>query len=110
MNRKNINIVGINEDNHSSAKNICKNKGIKYNDFLRPIIMDIISSTDERLKSKPKNNNEKQFRLNNIITNENFNTLCNICENIGVSKSSYLKIKIAEELLKYPSYMKTELK
>ena len=104
MNRKNINIVGINEDNHSSAKNICKNKGIKYNDFLRPIIMDIISSTDERLKSKPKNNNEKQFRLNNIITN------CNICENIGVSKSSYLKIKIAEELLKYPSYMKTELK
>lgn len=110
MNRDRILITSVNSDNHKDVKNICKNKGIRMNDFLRPIIMDLIDSSDERLKLKPKNKKTKHFGLSNIITKEKNQQLTNICDNIGVCKSAYLKIKIAEELLKYPSYMKNELK
>lgn len=110
MIRDTISIRSINLENHNSAKNICKNKGIKYNDFLRPIIMELINSTDDRFKKEPTNKKKQHFILNNCITKEKNKQLTNICKNIGVSKSAYLKIKIAEELLKYPSYMKTELK
>lgn len=106
MGRNKINIRGVNIDNFKSVKNICKNQGKTFKDFARPIILKIIEDADPKLKIKCKSKETKDFRLTEVISNEKYQELKNICDNIGVGISTYLKMKMAEELLKYPEYLK----
>jgi hypothetical protein len=110
MSRQDIRIPGFKADNHKSAKNICKNKGFTFNDFIRPKIFKIIEDADYRLKLPTTTTSKKEIKLDKVIGLDKYNELKNICDNTGVSISAYLKIKITEELLKYPSYLKELMK
>lgn len=106
MERKNVSVRGMNLDIYTSVKNICKNQGTTFKDFTRPIIMGLIDKTDDKYKGVCIQTEKKTIRLSEIISQSQYNQLKNICDNIGVPISSYLKIKIAEELLNYPGYLK----
>jgi hypothetical protein len=105
MDRKNVSVRGLNIDTFTSVKNICKNQGTTFKDFARPLILDLINETDDKFKKPCPSKEKKTIRLSEVISQAKYKELENICENIGVSISAYIKIKMSENLLKYSDYL-----
>ena len=100
----------MNNDSYFELKNICKNKGYFLVDFIRPILIKAIDNENEKIKAKRIKKKLKRIDISDVISESKYNELKDICNNYGISINAYVKIKIAEELLKYPDYLKNEMK
>lgn len=76
---------------------------------MRPQISEIIKNTHPSLKIKQEKTSLKDIRLTDFLNETSSSELMTICENIGVTPSAYIKIKIVEKLIEFPDYIKKEM-
>jgi hypothetical protein len=104
MNRKDIRIPAIDKSLNDVFKTAAKNKGQTRAAFLRPLIREIVESYPETLKTK-RNISNGELHISGI-PDDVLAELKIISENLGVSETQLLRIKLFELSNQLPDWLK----
>jgi len=104
MKRKEIRIPAIDETLNEVFTTAARNKGQTRAAFLRPQIRQIVQSYPEHLKER-REICTAELRISGI-PNDVLNELKIIAENLGVSETQLLRIKLFELSTTFPDWMK----
>jgi len=106
MERKPIRIRDIDKEINETLSTAAKNKGQTRAAFLRPVIREIVESYPEHLKEK-REIDTCELCISGIPNNV-LDQLKTIAENLGVSETQLLRIKLFELSNGLPDWMKVD--
>jgi hypothetical protein len=104
MKRKDLRIPALDESLNEVFATAAKNKGQTRGAFLRPQIRQIVESYPEHLKER-REITTSELRISGI-PNDVLDQLKIIAENLGVSETQLLRIKLFELSTTFPDWLK----